>query len=76
MRWNVVLAIAKKDLLEVRQNQSAWTSMLILPLILVVVMPIVMGIAIGSAPQQTSTDPDVISFMANMPPRSASIWKV
>ena len=67
MRWNVVLAIAKKDLLEVRQNQSAWTSMLILPLILVVVMPIVMGIAIGSAPQQTSTDPDVISFMANMP---------
>jgi hypothetical protein len=67
MRWNVIFAIAKKDLLEVRQNQSAWTSLLILPLILVVILPIVMGIAIGSAPSQTSTDPDVISFMANMP---------
>ena len=68
MRWNVIVAIAKKDLLEVRQNQSAWTAMLILPLILVVILPLVMGIAISSAPAQTSTDPDVISFMSQMPP--------
>lgn len=67
MRWNVVVAIAKKDLLEVRRNQSASLAMLILPLILVVILPLVMGITIGSQPAQATSDPDVISFMAQMP---------
>lgn len=67
MRWNIVAAVAKKDLLEVRQNQSAWLAMLILPLMLVVILPLIMGITANSASAQITNDPDVEIFMAQMP---------
>jgi ABC-2 type transport system permease protein len=40
MNWTNILAIAKKDLMEVRQNQGAWIPMLVVPLIFIVVFPL------------------------------------
>lgn len=69
MRTGIILAIAKKDLKEVRQNTSAWLPMVIVPLIFVVVIPL----AILWAPRsqffadQVMGDRDMINFMNALP---------
>ncbi len=40
MNWRSIWAIARKDLMEVRQNKAAWGPAIIVPLIFAVIMPI------------------------------------
>ncbi len=71
MNRRIIWAIARKDLLEVRQNNMAWKPMLIVPLIFVVVLPLVviLGPTLLNIPIEAFTsDPDIQVFLNNMPP--------
>lgn len=70
MNLEHIAAIARKDLLEVRQNTSAWLAMVIIPLIFVIVFPLVI-LLMPRNPQftgQVAADPDLVRFIANLPP--------
>jgi hypothetical protein len=41
MSWSNIFAVAKKDLMEVRQNQGAWVPMLVVPLIFIIIFPMI-----------------------------------
>ncbi len=76
MNTNHILAIAKKDLLEVRQNRAAWMPMIIVPLIMIILIPL----AIILIPQYTNlpmddfvNDPDLKTFLAKMPASMTSV---
>ena len=71
MNWRIIRAIARKDLLEVRQNGMAWKPMVILPVIFVVVLPllVILGPTVFNIPVESFTsDPDLQGFLTNMPP--------
>jgi ABC-type Na+ efflux pump permease subunit len=71
MNINVISAIAKKDLLEVRQNKSAWLPMIIVPLLFVVVFPLAMLLIppeTGMMNDALSSQNDMKAFLQNMPP--------
>ncbi|MHB8135068.1 MAG: ABC transporter permease subunit [Anaerolineaceae bacterium] len=60
--------ITWKDLLEVRQNKSVVTSMIIVPLIFVVVIPLIMLItATQTGSAEAFNDPDLQVMFANVP---------
>ncbi len=69
MKLTNILAIAKKDLLEVRQNQAAWVPMLIVPLIFVVVLPLIIILAPRNPAfaNQMMADPDLAKFIEKIP---------
>ena len=64
----IIKAIAKKDLLEVRQNTSAWLPMVIVPLIFVFVLPLATILLPSALGGSLTSDPDMQAFFANMPP--------
>jgi len=70
MNWKHIFTIAGKDIQEARGNRSVWLPMLIVPLIFVVVMPLAIIFAMTASSSASSTlvnDPDMATFMANMP---------
>lgn len=71
MNLRNILAIAKKDWIEVRQNKYAWVPMLIMPLIFVVIMPLAFTLVIPALqvdPQDViSSDQDIEFFIERMP---------
>jgi ABC-type Na+ efflux pump permease subunit len=71
MNTRRVVAIARKDWIEVRQNKYAWMPMLILPMIFVVLMPLVFTLilpALAVDPQDVlSSDQDIEFFINQMP---------
>jgi ABC-2 type transport system permease protein len=70
MKWSNILAIAKKDWLEVRQNTAAWLPMVIVPLIFVVILPLVFLVVIpstGAGSQSVTSDQDLKTFLRNLP---------
>lgn len=79
MKWNNILAIAKKDWLEVRQNTSAWLPMVIVPLIFVILLPLFFLVILPTmnvgAGQSVSSDQDLKMFLQNLPPSMASALK-
>jgi ABC-type Na+ efflux pump permease subunit len=71
MKTATLIAIAKKDLLEVRQNKAAWMPMLIVPLIFVILLPlgaIYVPQIFDIAPEVLLSDPEMQTFFDNMPP--------
>lgn len=71
MNWRTIWAIARKDLMEVRQNGMAWKPMVIVPLIFVVLLPlaVILGPKLLNLPVDSLTsDPDMQGFFNNMPP--------
>lgn len=70
MRSEIILAIAKKDLLEVKQNTSAWLPMVIVPLMFAVGLPLIILLAPRNPAfmNQVTADPDLISFIDRLPP--------
>ncbi len=70
MRPEVITAIAKKDLLEVRQNTSAWLPMVIVPLLFAVGLPLIILLAPRNPAflNQIAADPDLMSFIDRLPP--------
>lgn len=75
MNWRTVNAIAQKDILEVRQNKSAWMPMVVVPLVFIIILPLAMILIPPAADAQLSSmtsDPDLQTFLANMPPSMLS----
>lgn len=71
MSWRHIIAIAQKDLLEVRQNTSAWLPMLIVPLIFGVFIPlalILIPTQMDISPEALASESDLEYFLENMPP--------
>lgn len=80
MNWRSIRAIARKDLLEVRQNKMAWMPMLLLPLIFCVILPL--GVIIlprlfipESAGQAISAGTDIAEMMDLLPPAMKGIFE-
>jgi ABC-2 type transport system permease protein len=70
MKFKNILAIARKDWIEVRQNKYAWAPMLILPVMFNVVLPLVIILLLTSLkmdPQEFVGDADLVTFFKSMP---------
>jgi len=71
MNTAIIGAIARKDLLEIRQNKGAWMPMIIVPLIFVIFLPLAMILiptSMDISPQALAGDADLEMFIRNMPP--------
>jgi len=71
-----IMVIARKDILEVRQNKAAFLPMMIVPLIFIVLIPLLITLvlpSIGGAVDDFTSDPDMQVFFNNMPTQIKSI---
>jgi ABC-type Na+ efflux pump permease subunit len=71
MNSHILLAIAKKDLLEVRQNKAAWAPMIIVPLMFIFFFPLLIMVLpqlSGQAAAQMINDPDFVMMFDRLPP--------
>ena len=71
MNLRSIKTIAKKDLLEVKQNKSAWISMIVVPTIFIIIMPLVFILVpsnLSGSADAFPSDSDLIFFLENMPP--------
>ena len=66
--WRAMRAIIRKDLTVVRRSPMILLPMIIVPLILQVLLPVGLGMAALLAPEEFAGDPDLQSFLANVPP--------
>jgi ABC-type Na+ efflux pump permease subunit len=70
MNWRSIWAIARKDLLEVRQNKAAWIPAIVLPVIFAIVFPLLFT----ALPQFMPVDDiekelgDMQTLLKNLPP--------
>lgn len=73
MNPRIVMAIAKKDWTEVRQNKYAWMPMLIVPAIFVIIIPLIFTLVLpmlNISPQAVlASDADFDIFIERMPPQ-------
>ena len=70
MKFTNILAIARKDWIEVRQNKYAWMPILILPILFDVLMPLVIILLMTNAkmdPKVLTADADLEMFFRAMP---------
>ena len=70
MNIKIIKTIAVKDLLEVKQNKSAWITMLVVPLLLVIILPlafILVPANISSSNGMPFTENEIGLFLDNMP---------
>lgn len=66
-----ILAIAHKDLLEVRQNRAAWMPMVVVPLLFVLILPLALILIpprVQFSPEMLAAEGDLKLFLENMPP--------
>jgi len=74
MKTQTVMAVARKDWVEVRQNPSAWAPMLVVPLIFIVLLPLAFFLippAAGIQASSLGSDADLRLFLEHMPPSVA-----
>jgi ABC-2 type transport system permease protein len=71
MSWSNIFAVAKKDLMEVRQNQGAWVPMLVVPLIFIIIFPMIFLVLPGQlhlSEDAFGTGAQLKTMLQNMPP--------
>ncbi len=76
MNTQRILAIAQKDLLEVRQNRYAWLPMIIVPILFVLILPLAMILIpprLQLSPQELASQSDLEFFLQNMPSSMAQV---
>ncbi len=76
MKAKTVFAITKKDLLEVKQNKSAWAPMVIVPMIFCIVIPLAFLLLprlINMAPEEMMPSYQLKGFLANLPASMTAI---
>ncbi|MEN6435433.1 MAG: ABC transporter permease subunit [Anaerolineaceae bacterium] len=76
MKIKTIFTIAKKDLLEVKQNKTAWGPMLIVPLIFTLVIPLAFLLLprlINIAPEELMPAYQLKGFLANLPESMTAI---
>lgn len=79
MNLHNLLLIARKDLISVLRNKAATIPMIILPMIFAILMPTAMIIAVQSSPdasQALTGDPDIQSFLTNLPANTQTAMSV
>jgi ABC-2 type transport system permease protein len=73
MNWRTIRAIARKDLLEVRQNRMAWMPMAVMPIIFCILLPLtilVLPTALN-VPVESVGDQDLRALIQLLPPSVA-----
>lgn len=76
MNWRSIWAIARKDLLEVRQNKAAWGPAVALPLIFALVMPVLFIVLPQVMPAEDIAREmgDMDTLLNNLPPAMKMIF--
>ncbi|MCK6585663.1 MAG: ABC transporter permease subunit, partial [Anaerolineales bacterium] len=76
MNWRSIWAIARKDLMEVRQNKAAWIPAIVLPLMFAVIMPILFSAVSQFIPAEEAQKQlgDVEMMLKNLPPAVQAIF--
>ncbi len=76
MNWRSIWAIARKDLMEVRQNKAAWIPAIVLPLMFAVFMPILFSAVPQFIPAEEAQKQlgDVETMLKNLPPAVQAIF--
>jgi len=76
MNWRSIWAIARKDLLEVKQNKAVWGPAIALPLIFAVAMPVLFSLVPQFIPVEDLQRElgDVEFLLKNLPPRIQVIF--
>jgi len=76
MNWRSIWAIARKDLMEVRQNKAAWGPAIALPLIFAVAMPVIFSLVPQYIPVEDMQRElgDVEFLLKNLPPSIQMIF--
>ena len=76
MSWRSIWAIARKDLMEVRQNKAAWGPAIVVPLIFAIVIPLLLIVLPQVVPvediQRELGDIDVM--LKKLPPAAGNIF--
>lgn len=76
MNLKKVMVIARKDMMEVRQNKAAFLPMMIVPLVFIVLIPLLITLvlpSIGGAVDDFTNDPDMQIFFTMMPAQMKDI---
>ena len=76
MNVKKIMVIARKDMLEVRQNKAAFLPMMIVPLVFIVLIPLLITLvlpSIGGAVEDFTNDPDMQIFFTMMPAQMRDI---
>ncbi|HEY5728566.1 MAG TPA: hypothetical protein VIS72_00850, partial [Anaerolineales bacterium] len=70
MNWRSIWAIARKDLMEVRQNKAAWVPAIAVPLIFAIIMPLVLILMPQFVPVEDLERElgDIDTLLKNLPP--------
>ena len=76
MNWRSIWAIARKDLMEVRQNKAAWGPAIAVPLIFAIIMPLVLILMPRFIPVDDLERElgDIDTLLNNLPPAVATIF--
>lgn len=76
MNWRSIWAIARKDLMEVRQNKAAWAPAIVVPMVFAVIMPIVFIVMPQVIPVEDVQRElgDIDALLKNMPPAMKAIF--
>lgn len=76
MNWRSIWAIARKDLMEVRQNKMAWGPAIALPVIFAVAMPMLFIILPQVIPPEDIEREmgDINTLLANLPPTMQTLF--
>lgn len=76
MNWRSIWAIARKDLMEVRQNKMAWGPAIALPVIFAVAMPVLFIILPQVIPPEDIEREmgDISTLLANLPPTMQTLF--
>jgi ABC-2 type transport system permease protein len=76
MNWRSIWAIARKDLMEVRQNKAAWAPAIVVPMVFAVIMPIVFIVMPQVIPVEDVQRElgDIDALLKNMPPAMKVIF--
>lgn len=76
MNWRSIWAIARKDLMEVRQNKMAWGPAIALPVIFAVAMPVLFIVLPQVIPPEDIEREmgDISTLLANLPPTMQTLF--
>lgn len=76
MNWRSIWAIARKDLMEVRQNKAAWLPAVIVPVIFAIVFPVLFSYLPRMVPVEDIERElgDINDLLENLPPAAQLIF--
>jgi ABC-type Na+ efflux pump permease subunit len=77
MKWRSIWAIARKDLMEVRQNKAAWGPGLVVPVVFAVILPLVFIILPQVIPVEDVEREmgDIYTLLDNLPPSMQALFE-